>query len=967
MTLIRRLILSLALIAGISPAMAQVPAPVPALPDQHRIQGYLITASTCNCAVNFALYGDGTDYQNWVEVWINGTRVNYNDATYGWTITSPSGSLSTLPRPVTNAVLTFNSVQTGEIQIVGARRPRRAAQFAENTGVSARNLNQVFTDVIATQRELWDKTSDVTGRGLFFAPGFITGPMPLPAACANNLLGFDATGLNPTCVSVLNIGNLVACGTAGAFPVFNEGIWKCSTASPPRVAALNGTLNITPLPLSYQPGLQISQSTPASGSLEGPLLLNRITGTMESTLTGGGGAGGKETMHLLNLQLYGGGVNYHAQSAAAFSAVFHHVLDDTSPGDMVGGGTFIDSTAARNGGGKLYGFASGGQCSTGCLTAALIGQENDMFLVGTGTAGYVVGYAALTASTKAATTASAAYSILSAGGSISPWTRGVLFSDRDLTNNTFTNAPIASTGHAIHFDYTGTIDTLLNAPNITMTNVFSTPGAFLTGPGLLTLGTTSTASSGIVLLGSAGSTLNFVVYNGATATWAQGYTATDSFFGAVTGPAAAAWRVNHTTNLLSAESGLTVSGSFTATGLLHVGDLATASKSTTVNGQTCTLAGTCTVTAAATTITPGTTTIVGATAPCAIVDTTGTTMGCITLTNSYLAAGTFSNITGVGTLTAGSVPTTLLTGTLQAAQEPAHSGDVTNTAGSLALTLATAQPAVHTWALAQTFTVAPVFTDQSGSRTALGLGTAATQNTGTSGANVPLLNGANTWSAAQTLSAALTYGGVTLTNAVTGTGKMVLDTAPTLATPVIGVATATSVNKVAITAPATSATLTIADGTTLTQTTSTSVGRGQYQGTGAADNATAGNIGELIESSIAVGSAVALTSAADKTVTSVVLTAGDWDVWGNVAYTANGAAVISATTGAISTVNNTVPGAPNGGAVTSWFGSGTGFAPTTSAGRFRISTTGQTVYLVTNAQFSSTMSAFGYIGARRVR
>lgn len=37
-------------------------------------------------------------------------------------------------------------------------------------------------------------------------------------------------------------------------------------------------------------------------------------------------------------------------------------------------------------------------------------------------------------------------------------------------------------------------------------------------------------------------------------------------------------------------------------------------------------------------------------------------------------------------------------------------------------------------------------------RSTLGLGTAATANTGTSGANVPLLNGANTWSAAQTIS-----------------------------------------------------------------------------------------------------------------------------------------------------------------------------------------------------------------------
>lgn len=38
-------------------------------------------------------------------------------------------------------------------------------------------------------------------------------------------------------------------------------------------------------------------------------------------------------------------------------------------------------------------------------------------------------------------------------------------------------------------------------------------------------------------------------------------------------------------------------------------------------------------------------------------------------------------------------------------------------------------------------------------RTSLGLGTAATSNLGTSGANVPLLNGANTWSAVQTFTA----------------------------------------------------------------------------------------------------------------------------------------------------------------------------------------------------------------------
>ena len=50
----------------------------------------------------------------------------------------------------------------------------------------------------------------------------------------------------------------------------------------------------------------------------------------------------------------------------------------------------------------------------------------------------------------------------------------------------------------------------------------------------------------------------------------------------------------------------------------------------------------------------------------------------------------------------------------------------------------------------------------------------------------------------------------------TGSGSLVFSTSPTLTTPTLGVASATSINKVAITAPATSATLTIADGKTLT-------------------------------------------------------------------------------------------------------------------------------------------------------
>jgi len=60
-----------------------------------------------------------------------------------------------------------------------------------------------------------------------------------------------------------------------------------------------------------------------------------------------------------------------------------------------------------------------------------------------------------------------------------------------------------------------------------------------------------------------------------------------------------------------------------------------------------------------------------------------------------------------------------------------------------------------------------------------------------------------------------TVEGVTSTGA-TGTGNFVFDTSPTLITPTLGAASATTINKVTITAPATSATLTIANGKTLT-------------------------------------------------------------------------------------------------------------------------------------------------------
>lgn len=67
-----------------------------------------------------------------------------------------------------------------------------------------------------------------------------------------------------------------------------------------------------------------------------------------------------------------------------------------------------------------------------------------------------------------------------------------------------------------------------------------------------------------------------------------------------------------------------------------------------------------------------------------------------------------------------------------------------------------------------------------------------------------------------TLSGAGTGVLTALTQNVTGSGGIVLETSPSLTTPTLGVASATTINKVTFTTPATGSTLTIADGKTLT-------------------------------------------------------------------------------------------------------------------------------------------------------
>lgn len=213
----RHALLALSFLVGFAPAFAAPPPPVPALPDTSRITTYTPTASTGPFNVGFDVYGDGSDYGNWVEVWLNGTKLT---PVTNFTLTSPTGVLTVIPRPVTDARITLASPATGTLQIVGARRPRRVSQFPENRGVTARDFNQVLNDMTSQNREFWD----IGVRTMKARPGSVVGLLPYPSDCIGRFLGFDGTGAQPVCLTGgPGSGNVVGppSSTSGNFALYD--------------------------------------------------------------------------------------------------------------------------------------------------------------------------------------------------------------------------------------------------------------------------------------------------------------------------------------------------------------------------------------------------------------------------------------------------------------------------------------------------------------------------------------------------------------------------------------------------------------------------------------------------------------------------------------------------------------------------------------------------------------------------
>ncbi len=138
-------------------------------------------------------------------------------------------------------------------------------------------------------------------------------------------------------------------------------------------------------------------------------------------------------------------------------------------------------------------------------------------------------------------------------------------------------------------------------------------------------------------------------------------------------------------------------------------------------------------------------------------------------------------------------------------------------------------------------------------------------------------------------------------------------------------------------------------------------------GTTTNNNTSAGNIGEYVSSLVASGSAVSLTTATTANVTSISLTAGDWDVTGSINY-AGTVATVSGKTSGTSSTSATMPtdGSEVQSGVQMTLLSATD-GSTVARKRFSLAST-TTVYLVANCTFTAgSVSAYGNLTARRAR
>jgi hypothetical protein len=142
------------------------------------------------------------------------------------------------------------------------------------------------------------------------------------------------------------------------------------------------------------------------------------------------------------------------------------------------------------------------------------------------------------------------------------------------------------------------------------------------------------------------------------------------------------------------------------------------------------------------------------------------------------------------------------------------------------------------------------------------------------------------------------------------------------------------------------------------------------QGTNTNDSAAAGDVGEFVSSTVTIGSEIALTTVTAADITSISLTAGDWDVSISCSFDPGASTNVTVLQTSVSTTSATLDATPGrlGALIYPSSVLGTNISVVNvPAARLSLNAT-TTVYLVARAAFTvSTLAAFGIISARRVR
>jgi hypothetical protein len=501
----------------------------------------------------------------------------------------------------------------------------------------------------------------VTGAGLNLPAG------TAPSAPTNGDLWTTTAGLYVR-INGSTVGPLVSTATvglvAGSTPitgtcisgaiVFNfAGVFSCTDAvSGAANLVSSGTLSLAILPNDQRRGIDITHSL-GTGPIEGALYSNQILGVLDAHLTGPGGPGDTTCACWSALQVFGKlGGNFDAsggpdvgQSQAlgvGMSTTANNLTTSDVGGANIGAVTNFDWRNARFYGTTLA-VGSGPTGRTAFLISLELGSvqgnptlEENPYRTALNIANY---------GTHRAGTLDMGISF-GGGRSGGEWGNGIVFWRPPGVGVD----PLATTANVIYFpaSITQTINSFFEAPNIDIAGyLVNTKNTVITGAGVATFGSILTPG-GIALKGGASDSLPFTLEFDDVPKWQFGASALSFFLGPV-GGGGTSLNANYTTGRLSAPSGLTVSTSFDATGLVKNDDLV--NPATTVNGQICTLGSTCTVTAAATSIAIGSTLVTGGSTGRIPYDNAGT-LGEYTISGSgtVVAMATGPSITAITSL-----------------------------------------------------------------------------------------------------------------------------------------------------------------------------------------------------------------------------------------------------------------------------------------------------------------------------